>query len=118
MVDVRLHGRLGVGQGRFLIDTGSPVTIVDPSLVDSLGYGARQSQLKYSRLHGAGDDTSLGYVLTVQAFEAFGIECSSIDVHVHDMPTEESIDGLLGMDWLLEHVFTFDGPAGVMELVR
>ena len=112
-----LVGPRGVARGYFLVDTGSQVTSVDPSLIDKAGYSVREGR-RLSRLVGPGDEGSLGWVLRVDAIEAFGTRHESFDVHVHDRPVEDGIDGLLGMDWLLEHVLMFDGPGGTVELMR
>ena len=116
-VDVYLFGPNGFARGNFLVDTGSRVTSVDPDLIDELGYSVRDG-LRKSRLVGPGGAGSLGWVLRVEAVEAFGTRHEGFEVHVHDQPREDGIDGLLGMDWLLEHVLMFDGPGGTVELMR
>ncbi len=114
---VRIAGPAGFTFGNFLDDTGSVVTSVDASLIESVGYSARDSR-KFSRLFGTGDSPSLGYVLTVNALDALDARHAPFEVHVHDMPREDGIDGLLGMDWLLAHTLVVDGPAGMLELLR
>ena len=112
-----LHGRRGRVEGFFLVDTGSQVTSMDPELIAGCGYHVRDGQ-RLSRLLGPSDSGSLGWVLRTDAFEAFGIRCDDFEVHVHDQPREDGIDGLLGMDWLLWHVMLIDGPGGSIEVAR
>jgi Aspartyl protease len=117
LVIVYLHGPHGRFEGSFLVDTGSQVTSVDPDLVAGCGYRVRDGK-RLSRLVGPGDSSSLGWVLRTKAFEAFDILYDDFEVHVHDQPREDGIDGLLGMDWLLRHVMLINGPGGSIEVTR
>lgn len=63
-VDVRLFGPMGVKMLRFVLDTGTPVTVVRTSAVDELGYSARMGTAR-SRLIGV-DGVQEGYARLAQ----------------------------------------------------
>lgn len=113
----RLHGPRGFADVNLLVDTGTSVTIIDGEVVHDLGYSPRDGRGP-SRLLGPDEAGSLGWILTIGAIEVFGVRHEPFRVHVHDMPREDGIDGLLGMDWLIGHVMMLDGPGGAMGLVR
>lgn len=117
-IPVRLYGpRRDFVEANFLVDTGAVASSVDGEIVAIIGLGARDGR-RMSRLVGTGEEPSLGYVLEIDTLEALGVRHSPFEIHVHDMPRDDGIDGLLGMDWLLEHVLRLDGPRGLLELLR
>lgn len=118
IVEALLHGPHGFVEAYLLVDTGTPVTVVDGEVIHDLGYTARDG-IGRSRLVGPDDDAaSQGWVIAIAALEAFGARHEPYQVHVHDMPRDDGIDGLLGMDWLIRHVTMLDGPGGVLAMVR
>ena len=117
LVDTVLYGPLGPVGASLLVDTGTPVTVIDSDIVHMLGYSPREGRGR-SRLLGPDDAGSEGWVVLVDALDALGARHESCRVHVHDMPREDGIDGLLGMDWLLRHVMMLDGPGAVLERLR
>lgn len=83
--------------------------------INEVGYSVLQAR-RLSRLVGPGDSGSLGYVLHIDTLEVLGTRHARFEVHVHDQPRDDGIDGLLGMDWLREHVVTIDGPRGLVRV--
>lgn len=112
-----LHGPAGPIEARLLIDTGTPVTVVDGEIIHDLGYSPRDGRGR-SRLLGTDDAGSEGWIVEVDALDVLGARHEPYRVHVHDMPRADGIDGLLGMDWLVQHVTMLDGPASRLERVR
>ncbi len=117
IAETRLYGPRGFADAFLLVDTGTPVTVVDGEILHDLGFSPRDGH-GTSRLLGPDDADSLGWVVTIDAIEVFGVRHNPFRIHVHDMPREDGIDGLLGMDWLIRHVLMLDGPGGLMERVR
>lgn len=113
-VDVVLHGPLGQIPCRFLLDTGTRVTVVDPALVDALGYSARMGEGR-SRLIGV-DGVQEGYRLEVERIEALGFAVSPCEVFCHDFDERLGVDGLIGMDLLDGRVVHLDGVRGVLTV--
>lgn len=117
VVRATLQGPTRSIEAKLLIDTGTPVTVVDGDIIHRLGYSPRDG-LGRSRLLGTDDAGSEGWIIVVDALDVLGARHEPYRVHVHDMPRADGIDGLLGMDWLVQHVSMLDGPAGRLERVR
>ena len=91
-------GPWGAGQLRLAIDTGAGETIIDPSVLDRLGYSARLGEsVTVNRSVAA---TELGYMIRVQRFEALSHTFSDFRVNALDLPEGWDIDGLLGMSFM------------------
>lgn len=84
-----------------VVDTGSSLTIIDTSIVDYLGYSAREDAIDTSALDGAAG-RSEGYVITLPTFTCLGFKLENFTVACHDMNTRLGVAGLLGMNFL-EH---------------
>lgn len=109
-LDVGIHGPLGARWYNFVLDTGSPVTVVDPGVVDELGYGAAMG--KAIRTFWSIGGSQAGYSLDVQCLEVMGLLLEQCEVVCQDLPRELGVDGLIGMDLLEGHVLTLDGVGG------
>jgi len=114
LIDVVLTGPLGASRLRFLLDTGTPVSIIDSAAVDALGYGARMGT-EVSRLAGV-DGVQAGYRLKVDRLEALGFSVEQYEFSCHDFEAWFAIDGLIGMDLLEGRVLTIDGVRGVVTV--
>jgi hypothetical protein len=114
-VDVWITGPLGRYRATFLLDTGSPVTIVDPEVLDLTGYGAHMGT-RTSRLAGITSESQDGYRLRIERLEALGHCWAPCEVRCHDLPTDLGVYGLIGMDLLRGHVITIDCVRGVVRL--
>ena len=109
-LEVRLFGPLGYRDCRFILDTGTTVTVVDPGVVDGLGYSARMATAR-SRLVGI-DGVQEGYRLEVAKLEALGFSVDHHEVFCHDFDDRLGVEGLIGMDLLDGRVVTLDGIEG------
>jgi predicted aspartyl protease len=113
-VPIRLYGPLGNHVYRFVLDTGCAVSLVDPEIVDDLGYSPRMGR-RISRVIGVGG-VQHGYELAVTQLETMGLVLAPYLLMCHDMPRELGVDGLIGMDLLEGHILTLDGKAGLVTL--
>ena len=104
---MRVVGPLGELDLNFVLDTGTPITIVHTGRTDSLGYGAKMAK-RLSRLWGTGGPQD-GYVIDVMKLEVMGLVLQPFEVACHDLPEHLGIDGLLGMDLLEGRTLTVDG---------
>lgn len=103
----------GSYRGRFLLDTGSSVTIVSPALADALGLGA-----------GAADGIALqtlagpttGRTVTLASLRVGDMELRDAPVVLHDPGT--GLDGILGGSFLNRYRLTLDPDRRLLHLNR
>jgi hypothetical protein len=113
-VNVRLFGPLGHRNLRFVLDSGTPMTTVDTTVIDELGYGARMGN-KRSRSVGMGG-AERGYTLSVSRLEAMGLGAAPFEVACADFPSGLGVDGVIGMDLLDGHLLLLDCLHGVLTV--
>ena len=82
---------------RFIIDPGTPHTVVDTPLMDALGYGANQAVGK-SSLWGVSGVTE-GYVVRAPRIRVIGKELRDYRIAVHDFAEGLGVEALLGLDF-------------------
>ena len=115
LVPVQVQGPLGDVDLKFLVDTGTPVTIVNTAFADLLGCNAKTAKRR-SRLWGTGGPQD-GYVHDVVKLTMMGVVIEPCELAFHDLDEELGIDGLIGMDLLEGRTLTIDGKAGFVTLV-
>lgn len=93
-----------------VVDTGAGLTIVDTSIIDYLGYSARDA-FDTPTLDGAGG-ISNGYVIKLRRFRCLGFELDDFTVACHDMNTRLGVTGLLGMNFLRHFRMDVDYNSG------
>lgn len=82
---------------RFIIDPGTPHTVVDTPLMDALGYGAHLAIGK-STLWGVSGVTK-GYVVRAPRIRVVGKEIRDYRIAVHDFADGLGVEALLGLDF-------------------
>lgn len=82
---------------RFLLDTGTPNTVIDAPLTDSVGFGAHLA-VGRSRLWGV-SGVSEGYVVRAPRVRVLGHELRNYRVAIHDLPNNLGVEALLGLDF-------------------
>ncbi len=113
-VRVRLFGPLADRDLQFILDTGTPVTIVHTGRSDLLGYSASMAK-RNSRLWSTGGPQD-GYTVEMMRLETMGLHLEKFEVACHDLPEHLGVDGLIGMDLLEGHCLTIDGVTGTISL--
>ena len=93
-----LEGPLGVTRFvRFVIDPGTPHTVVDTPLMDALGFHAGIA-VGRSTLWGVSGVTE-GYVVRAPRIRVVGKELRDYRVAVHDFAEGLGVEALLGLDF-------------------
>ena len=108
----RKHERL-----RLVFDSGCGKTQIDTSVIESLGYSARES-IGLTVVKGPSGDTQEGYLVRVLDFKLFGISFPEMEVGAHDFDqfAKYEIDGLLGFEVIKQLRFEIDGPEGLLKI--
>ena len=113
LVRARLWGPHGTSSTLSLVlDTGASMTIIVPSVLDELGYSARDAERRTVIRSALGEEP--GYLLRVHRFRALGDEQTNCLIHAHDLPDDPKIAGLLGLDFLRR--FNFEVRCGEGEI--
>ena len=111
LVDALLDNRLPV---TLLIDTGATVTILEPRALARLGYNLQGRQAYFATANGVVQAPVLA--LGRLALGEAGI--SQLAVGALELQLGESIDGLLGMNFLRHYQFRIDQDQGRLILER
>ena len=98
IVDARVWSPRGPGEWRLAVDTGSSDTVVNPDLVENLGYTVRDGEHVMTIRSAIGKEQ--GWTLRVKRFSALGFAVPDYRVHVFDLATGDDIDGVLGLSFL------------------
>ncbi len=85
---------------RLLVDTGARYTMLPTTIADSLGCDL-QHPVRYLRLM-AVDSLIDAPVVAVSWFHCLGQRLDNLQVVVHSLPASTPVDGLLGMDFLIQ----------------
>jgi hypothetical protein len=114
-VTARVYGPLGDRILSCILDTGSPQTILDSAILDSLGYSA-QMGTRAVTLSGIGGRLP-GYELRIMRFDTMGVELLSFPVLSQDIvPSNLGVEGLIGMDLIVGRALSIDGVTGTISL--
>jgi len=87
---------------KFILDTGSSITVIDEQVVTRLGFDLKILK-SGDRLMTAGGGTS-SKILELPKFSLFGKDMVNFEVSVLNLPPQITYfaDGLIGMDFLLQ----------------
>ncbi len=91
-----IYGPLGEQNIRFAFDPGSYRTIINTSILDSIGYQATGDSSKLSTSSIIGKEW--GYSLLIKKLSILRFEFSNINIASFDLPEKYGIDGLMGLD--------------------
>jgi predicted aspartyl protease len=92
------------------VDTAATETLITPDVLDDLGYSARLGE-KITVVHSA-IGAERGYTMRVARFIALGFTCNDFRIHVHDLPEETGIEGLLGLSFLRQFNYEIRSAEG------
>jgi predicted aspartyl protease len=100
MVRASVAGPLKELTGWFVVDTGSSLTTVIPSIAERLGYRQADRVATSRILTATGEEK--GYVVRVARFAALRAAAKKFPINVAKLGEHEGIDGLVGMNFLSE----------------
>jgi len=96
---------------KFILDTGSSLTIIDEGAVRRLGFDLKRLDAGDRLISASGSMNSK--ILKLPKFSLFGKDMVNFEVNVIDLPMQITyfVDGLIGMDFLFQFKnvkFNFD----------
>lgn len=116
IVKARLYGPRGHRPLALAFDTAATETHIVPEVVDDLGYNPRQGEAITSVSSAIGKEP--GYMLRVTRFASLGFTFAGFAVHVHDLPENIGIHGLLGLSFLRHFNYEVRSLEGRMRIDR
>ncbi|OGQ06270.1 MAG: hypothetical protein A2W61_02215 [Deltaproteobacteria bacterium RIFCSPLOWO2_01_44_7] len=113
IISVKLRGKLGSYNGKFVLDTGSSAIIIDHEIASDLGYSAKDG-IGFSTVRSAVGKEK-GYRLQIESIESLGQKTGSIEVRCHDLK-EQGVEGLIGMSFLKQFKWCVDPEKQIISV--
>ena len=114
IIQVTLYGPTGDAQAYLALDTGATSTVVGKQILVSIGYDPDAQPKTVQMTTGSGVESAAR--ITVDKVEALDEERQNFSVIAHTLPPTASVDGVLGLDFLRNHVLTLDFQKGEITL--
>jgi predicted aspartyl protease len=114
-VQVYLTGPMGDVYVTLALDTGASVTLIRNTLLVYLGFDPSAAQEQWQITTGSG--SVLAPRLVIDSIEALDVVQTNFAVLAHTLPAGVGVDGVLGLDFLRDHVLTIDFPNGTITLI-
>ena len=114
-IEVRLFGPTGSIKARLALDTGASATVIARETLITIGYApdALPKTVNFT----TGSRVESAFRVTVDKLEALGKERLNFPVIAHTLPPTTSVDGLLGLDFLRNHVLILNFQNGEIALI-
>jgi hypothetical protein len=114
LVPVRITGPTGrVEEAVFVLDTGTPVSIINEKMALDLDLGKDESEGQSNLWGPTGADE--GYRIRPTSIALMGRSLEHIQVRCHKLSAGVGVDGLIGLDILRRGRLTLDLPWGHLE---
>ena len=114
IVEGVVTGPLGQRRIDLALDTGSTETLLSPEILDHLGYNPKDAEAVTTVTSVVGVEP--GYLRRVERFSALGHDFSNFQIHAHDLPENCGLDGLLGLNFLLQFNYEIRSKEGLIRL--
>jgi Aspartyl protease len=107
-------GPLRSASFNLLLDTGATRSLIKRSALIYLGIDPDQSTRHIQMT--TGSKVEIVPIVVLTRFSALNQHRFGFSIIAHTLPTNSAVDGLLGLDFLRNHVLTIDFPAGRIDL--
>ncbi len=114
-INVSIYGVEKIGYFTFIIDTGASYSIINEKLLKPIGY-SKNDFFKTERLNGfAGNSISVDF-LKVKTFNCLGLIRRNFEIGAMEFSPRAFYDGILGIDFFLNHILCVDFKKGKVKL--
>lgn len=113
-IEVRLFGPSGSIKARLALDTGASSTVIAKETLITIGYDPDALPKTVNFTTGSGVESAAR--VSVDKLEALGQERQRFPVIAHTLPPSATIDGVLGLDFLRNHILILDFQKGEITL--
>lgn len=109
----QFHGKNGVYDTDLILDTGATFTILDPSVIEEMGYSENDKSSPSTVKSPIGKE--VGFRLHLPAIECLGKKIENFEVACHKLGLQH-IDGLLGMNFLEQFDYCILHSQGIIRI--
>ena len=113
---VSITGTNGIREFNFILDTGASVSVFNLRLLESIGY-SRKDYFKSENLKGFGGSRIKADLLKVKSAKSLGLKRNNFIIGVIDFGYTTYYDGILGVDFFLNHKLCIDFKKHEIELI-
>ena len=112
-VYARIRGKHGSQRIRLVFDTGAFMTQIATSVIEELGYSARDG-IRRITAYGPSGPIDEGYSVEISGLEVLNMQFKKMEIAVYDFNNleAEGIAGLLGFDVIKQLHLEMNGPKG------
>ena len=112
-VYARIRGQNGSQRIRLVFDTGAFMTQIATSVIEELGYSARDG-IRCITAYGPSGPIDEGYSVEIAGLEVLNMQFKKMEIAVYDFNNleAEGIAGLLGFDVIKQLHIEMNGPKG------
>ena len=100
----------------FLIDTGASTTMIDPLIMQSIGYTQHSEEYVKPAAVSGPSGKERGYVVQAQQVLIHSMECALSNIDVVCIRPEKSVEALLGLNFLSKFHYCIDHKNHIMTL--
>ena len=99
---------------RAALDTGASRTVIPPKVASDLGYDISNPKdvLGFSGVYSSGESS----IITISKLEAIGESVDNVDILLHQLDPDITVDGILGLDFLRNFDTTISYSKGIIEI--
>ena len=109
-----ITGPAGSFSLRLAVDTGATFTVIALTAISALGYDPNSLQSGPTVVTGTGLVPT--WSVLAQHFQALGWQRSDFPLLTYSLPRALGVDGLLGLDFLRDHILTIDMHRGEIDM--
>ncbi len=114
-VKISIKGLLGLMECNFIVDTGASHSIINSDLLRTIGYYKKHEYKKEMLTGFAGHSIDVPF-LKVKSFMCLGLTRRNFDLGFIEFRSTIFYDGILGIDFFLNHKLILDLKHGIIEL--
>ena len=115
-VKVSIKGKIGIVECNFILDTGASHTIINEEFIKTIGYSRKDIEsTEFLRGFGKKNVNEIPFLL-VKSFLCLGLVRRNFNLGFCEFSSSIFYDGILGVDFLLNHKLCIDFKKGTIEL--
>lgn len=100
----------------FIVDTGASLTIIDPKIMESIGYSANGPEYVSPATVSGPSGKQSGYKVKAQKLLIHSAQCTLSDIDIVCIRPERNVEALLGLNFLKHFRYCVDHKKYLLSL--